>query len=1282
MSDALPHPPHNNQQLFSDHYLNEMLPLLLPWLALEAPAQAVLARMAEIFAGFTPSTREAQVEEELIRPILKLLGHEYEVQPALKTPDGAKQPDYVFYRDKAAKDARKNQLLTDQLPEQGGYAVGDAKYWNRPLDRAIKTNDDKFFTNHNPSYQIAFYLQHSGVAWGILTNGKYWRLYHKDTAHKLDHFYEVDLEALLQAGDVQSFLYFYVFFRREAFIDSDLSLQALLRASVDRAQAIGASLKEQVYHALRHIAQGFLDYPPNRLTTDAASLTSIYDNSLILLYRLIFIFYAEARDLLPVGTNDFYRHRYGIHAIKQETVWGHDLLPDSYQYWSRLTYLFSAINDGKPPLEVATFNGGLFDPAKHPFLDQYKVGDAHLQQAIDMLARVDGQFIDYRDLSVRHIGTIYEGLLEYRLQPLETPEAGWTVALLNDAGERKSTGSYYTPDYIVKYIVEQTVRPMLERVSAGKKSDADKLTAVLSVNVLDPAMGSGHFLVEATEFIARYLVDLAITPVGKTPEEADLAYWKRRVVQSCIYGVDLNPLAVELAKLSLWLITVARDRPLSFLDHHLRPGNSLVGGRLEHLELGTLKKSNGKPKPADTTQQISLFDDSHFTQQVNLAVNNMWLIEENEARDVQAVKSQEKMYDELRRQFINKYARLLNLVTATQYGLEVDEKTLQALIEFIGKNSGFSTRQYEEMLQHADAIAARERFFHWEVEFPEIYFDRFGRPLGEEGGFAAVVGNPPWERIKLQDNEFFAERDQAIALAPRAADRKRLIAALPNANPTLWQDYLNARAQAEHLLTYVQRAGVYPLMGHGDTNLYAVFAEKALQLAQSVGRIGLLLPSGIATDDTTKPYFQHLVKQRMLAELLDFENREKMFPDVDSRFKFSMLLLSGKETPQASIRCGFFLHNMRDVSDEERISYLTADDIQLFNPNTLTCPIFRRRRDAELARKIYQHVPVLVKKSNAESGNPWHIRFSTMFHMTNDSRLFHTAAQLEAAGCWLGTGNIYTRGDEQFLPLYEGKMVQMYDHRAAGIVVNPLNLHRPAQEQPTTLAQHTDADFSPRPQFWVDKDEVDKRLSSDSAPQWLLGFKSVTAPTNLRSFISAPIPLYGVGNSMPIIRLHGNSTATSALIANLSMFVLDFAARQKIGGQNLNFFIVEQFPVLPPSAYTIAWQGVSLAEFINTRVLELCYTAHDLHGFAQDMGYDGPPFAWDEERRFHLRCQLDALYFHLYALTREEAAEIMETFPIVKRQDEAQYGRFRTKELILAYYHAYAAGNMGAWVKG
>ena len=324
------------------------------------------------------------------------------------------------------------------------------------------------FNNKNPGYQISFYMQHTGLPWGILTNGRLWRLYHKDSAHKLDRFYEVDLVALLEAGEPASFQYFAGFFARAAFDDGPLSPSALLAASNDYARGVSEGLKEQAYDALRHVAQGFLDFPGNKLTSEPATLKEIYDNALILLYRLLFILYAEARGLLPLHSNHVYRRSYSLDALKKEIAQTLDrpLLPNAGTLWPRLMELFRIINEGEPFLDVASFNGGLFDPERHPFLARYTVGDHHLRQAIDKLACVGGQFVDYRDLTERHLGTIYEGLLEFQLRPLEPPAGGWTVDLVTSKGERKALSSYYTPGFITRYMAEQAVGPVVDAALA------------------------------------------------------------------------------------------------------------------------------------------------------------------------------------------------------------------------------------------------------------------------------------------------------------------------------------------------------------------------------------------------------------------------------------------------------------------------------------------------------------------------------------------------------------------------------------------------------------------------------------------------------------------------------------------------------------------------------------------------------------------------------------------------------------------------------------------------
>ncbi len=822
-----------------------------------APPGRCLLRdtLAALFGAFTPSDNEAQTEDGWIKPVLKALGHTFEVQPALKTPDGTKKPDYVFYRDLNALNANKKKTLTDALPPQGGFAVGDAKYWQRPLDVAPKdkAKNSDLFTNKTPGYQIAFYIQHSGVDGGILTNGRLWRLYHRDTAHKLDRYYEVDLPALLQNPDPHAFLYFFAFFHRSAFEPHPLGVSALLRESMDYARGVGDTLKAQVYDALRHLAQGFLDYAPNGLANDDATRRRIYNSALILLYRMLFVLYAEARELLPVRLSRPYRDGYSLHALKQTVAADLDahkaLLPTTAMLWPRLKALFGLIDKGSPPLQVATFNGGLFDPTRHGFLDTMAVGDAHLQYALDKLARVAGQFVDYRDLSVRHLGTIYEGLLEYHLDEI-AEEDGWSIVLPNDKGKRKASGSYYTPDYIVKYIVEQTVGPMLAQAVAGKTDDAAKAKAILGVNVLDPAMGSGHFLVETTEFIARYLIDLAVPVEAEAHGEPDLLYWKRRVAQSCVYGVDLNPLAVELAKLSLWLTTVAKDRPLSFLDHHLRAGNALVGMRLADLQFGGAKPK-AKKQAAAPAGQLSMMADETFRRSLSVAVGSMWLIEGSAAQTVADVKQQEQLYKTLRTELTRKYSRQADLVTASHFGVPLDRFLWKPLSAYALDPASVSHPKFAEWVAQAEAKAADLRFFHWELEFPEVYFGEDGKPLGDLAGFDAVVGNPPYVR-----------QEELEAYKPFFA-------------------------------------AAYPQVSLGAADLSLYFLGQGVQQLQAGGLISFITSGTFRKLSSGAPLRRHLAEQTTLVELVEF-GEQQVFSDATT-YPVVFVIRNSPPAPEAML---------------------------------------------------------------------------------------------------------------------------------------------------------------------------------------------------------------------------------------------------------------------------------------------------------------------------------------------------------------------------------------------
>lgn len=565
-------------------------------------------------------------------------------------------------------------------------------------------------------------------------------------------------------------------------------------------------------------------------------------------------------------------------------------------------------------------------------------------------------------------------------------------------------------------------------------------------------------------------------------------------------------------------------------------------------------------------------------------------------------------------------------------------------------------------------LSALYNWFHPHLEFPLVR---------ERGGFDLVIGNPPWEHTELKEKEWFAQRRPVIALAPTGAIRKRMIDELEDTDPAFYRDFLDARRMQDGISHFASASGRFPLCGRGRINTYALFAELNRSSIGPRGRVGCIVPSGIATDDTTKNFFAALCDQKQLVSLFDIENKGKIFfPDVDSRFKFCLLTLSGAATPTNAAQFVFFAHSEADLSDETRRFSLSPEDIALLNPNTRTAPIFRTAYDAELTKAIYRRVPVLIHEADA-AGNAWGISFRQgLFNMTSDSGLFRTREEMEETGATL-KGNIWEmpiveeevpEPEEELqgpkltaLPLYEAKMLHHYDHRWATYDEN-------GDTRDVTLAEKQNPEYAVSPRYWVETKHVQARLGGKWDKDWLLGFRNITNTTNERTLVASIIPRVAVGHSAPLIFTEHGPKETACLLANLVSFVLDYCTRQKVGGTNMTFGYFQQFPVLPPSIYEGArsWTGEqTLRDWVCERVVELCYTARDLEPFARDCGVEGEPFAWNPARRFELRCQLDAAFFALYGLGREEAAYVLDTFPIARRKDEANWGEYRTKRRVL-----------------
>ena len=593
---------------------------------------------------------------------------------------------------------------------------------------------------------------------------------------------------------------------------------------------------------------------------------------------------------------------------------------------------------------------------------------------------------------------------------------------------------------------------------------------------------------------------------------------------------------------------------------------------------------------------------------------------------------------------------------------------------------------FDAMWNKSKSIARDEGFLHWEVAFPGVWHGwQDDRP---KGGFDAVIGNPPWDRIKLQEVEWFATRALELARAPTAAARRSAIRRLRKEGAPLAADFDAAKARADGLGQMVRKSGHYPLLGGGDINLYSLFVERAMNLVKPDGFLGLLTPSGIYADKTAAKFFKSVSTSGRLASLFDFENRRlgtdlpPFFPDVDSRFKFCAITFGGRERRFDETKCGFFLHDTETINNTDRCFPLAPDDFANVNPNTGTAPIFRTRQDADITRRIYEQHPVLVDRSHGDERRAWPVRYRTMFHMANDSELFRTAAQLDSDGFYPADGNRWKRGDEIYLPLYQGRMIHQFDHRANSVRVNSENTHNPYLSVEVSEAQHADPGFLPVSQFWVPAERVE--VDIPRARGYALGFRDIARATDVRTFVASMVPWAGFGHKLPILLASNEELdveRSTYLLANFNGFGFDYITRQKVQGTNVMWYIVEQLPVIARDGYDQRFGKKTAAELVRDHVLRLTFTSDDMSAFARDLGYTGLPFVWDAEERRHLRARLDALYFHLYGLSKDDAGYILDTFPIVRKQDIKEFGSYRTKELILAYMNALAAGDTETVVK-
>ncbi|MBL9118173.1 MAG: N-6 DNA methylase [Verrucomicrobiaceae bacterium] len=1185
------------------------------------------------------------------------------------------------------------------------------------------------------------------AAWAIITNGHALRLIRDSDSLTQPRFLEFNLAAILhpdtQGGRFADFRALWRILhatRATVSAANGCVWEEWRKAGLDLGSRVRESLRTSVESALITLGSGFISHPANQALRDALlqqrlSKDDLFNQLLRLIYRWLFLFCAEERNLLHPPSSSpehrkLYESGYSLRRLRSRCL--RRAAADAHtDLWAAMTVAFRALAAGEPRLALPAL-GGLFALHQCPDLDTAQLSNGALLEAMRQLrwSRATGPLsaVDYRNMGPEELGSIYESLLEL-VPSLDLTTRRFGFVGLTEEGStsgnaRKTTGSYYTPDSLVQELIKSALDPVIaDRLAAQPDRPID---ALLSITVCDPSCGSGHFLLAAARRLAEKLAELRAPDGGVRPD--DYRHALREVASRCLYGVDINPMAVELCRVALWLETVDPGKPLGFLNHHIRTGNSLLGTTPDLIAAGLpddtftaiegddktacaeLKKRNKKEREGfgplfeqeeqtirdrlrHAATQIEAMDDSQpaalqekeaaFTTSETAPeyrhaklLADLWcaafVIKKNypvAAGESEISNPQSQIAQPIEGQLLHTQDELFGqpppAPAPTKKAKQPRTKNQEQ-----GTPSGITTAHLRNFVQgqalpealekEVTQLASQYRFFHWHLAFPQVF---------DQGGFDCILGNPPWDSILFREEEFFASNRPEIANASTAAVRKRLIASLEHEAPSLFAAYLNGLREINAVNNFVRTSQRFPLCGVGRVNLFALFAECARTVVGDHGRVGQILPSGIATDDSTKLFFQAVIDDGQLVSFFDFENREAIFPSVHRSYKFSIVTLRGgrRTTGEAPANFVFFATRIDHLADPNRQFTLSGEEIATLNPETKTCPIFRTLSDAELTKAVYRRLSVLAKTD-------WSPELRRFLNSADDSRHFLTQA------------------GEGLLPLYEGKYFHHYDHRWM--------THDGREERQIDDPEKTDPFFYSHTRFWFSRSDATRRFGDNWKRSWTLAWRDITNATNERSFISTVVPSLAIPDTAKVLLVKDKvAQQLPSLIANMGSFAFDFVARQKIGGMHMSAFIVSQLPVVSVATYAqpCPWANdpkseipnpPSLRDWLLPRVLELTYTAWDLEAFASDCGWSGPPFRWDEERRFLLRCELDAAFFHLYlgpqsewqqqpeALTRafptprQAVSYIMDTFPIVKRKDETKHGHYRTQQTILQIYDA------------
>jgi hypothetical protein len=1185
-----------NRGLFSSYFLKERLSSCLSERGRSQPKEA--GGLLEKFGGEFPASAESAVK------VLEALGYSVEI---LSKPG---YPEYSLRSHGRLLDAACVTATVDSLDVKTGDKVA-------------------------PSYQAVAALKKYG--WVILTNGRLWRLYSSRVSSVSTNYFEVDLEGVAAETDPRV-VYFVSLFSSSSFAvrDGVTDVDLVYEEGIKRAQEVEADLRNKVFdkELFASLVKGVLDHSSSRMYTQE-ELDAGKALALKLLYRLLFVLYAESRELLPTR-NDKYRE-YSLELLRPR-LGAFEKEPDPSSVWDILRRLFAMISKGDAEANLPQYDGALFE--EDPALDGILVKNKFIVPALRDLMESEGRGIDYQNLGVRHLGSLYEALLEYSVLQARQSLVMYKEEILDakfaedlkqkpigyvDKGElylsvkglaRKGTGSYYTPDEIVTFLVKKGLEPHFKIREEQFRADYQRLPPAskprdlelekkctedsLGLKVVDPAMGSGHFLVTVVNEVTKWVIDLLKeypdAPLMRDIEEfrksiveeqrkrgirldedllTDDVILKRIIMKRCVYGVDINPLAVELAKVSLWLDSFTIGTPLTFLDHHIRCGDSLIGLWTETIASRVLETTLERWTGEISEAGLDLVDAVILPTDLT----------------VEQVSQSREAYESFREKTKSKRV-LLDMYCVNVIDPDLGAKLPKALdlIEDVFRNGKQKPRVWA-YVNESQEFARKFRFFHWELEFPDAF-------TKDRRGFDLIVMNPPWDAIKPEDDDFFSLYHPRFRRIRSKPEKKKVMKELLK-DKALSEAYKEYRKSIEDKVRFFKESGQYVRRGTGDTNCWKLFLERSLNLAAESGSFALVVPSGIVTDEGGKQLREALFEDRIRA-MYEFENKNGIFPDVHRSYKF-VLLVADKVAPPESFPAAFYLHDVEALegkTEQEKFLQISLNLIKKCAPESLSIPEIRNKRQLEVFSRLYENHPLI---SNTAKG--WTASLVTELHRTADSDLFKT----DGKGWSLADGKSF----HQFLCGYEKSQFSVDPSKA---------LQRMAGCR--------------------EYEGINKQIHEKVR----LAFRGIASSTNVRTVIACILPPGTVSdhNVAVVVVKRGNERVTDSsyykIIAYLggvlNSFVFDFLVRTRISIY-FSFFIFYQTPIPAKIDDPLAKRIGEISAKLSS-----CDERYD--DFASAFGIRPTQITLREW--IELTAELNALVAKHYGLSRDDLAVILESY--------------------------------------